>query len=142
MTAKEYLGQAFHLDQHINIKLQRIESLRTLTQKTTASYGGETVSHTRNVHSLQDVIVHLIEAEQDLNRQIDELIDLKTEIGKTIDKVRNETYRLILEKRYLCFMQWEQIAADMNYSRRWILEKHKRALMTVDKILAEKEGSA
>lgn len=37
MNAKEYLGQAYRLDQRINSKLQQIESLRSLTQKVTAS---------------------------------------------------------------------------------------------------------
>ena len=48
MTAKEYLGQAYRLDQRINSKLQQVESLRSLTRKVTASYDGETVFHTRN----------------------------------------------------------------------------------------------
>ena len=38
MTAKEYLGQAYRLDQRINSKLQQVDSLRSLTQKITASY--------------------------------------------------------------------------------------------------------
>lgn len=141
MTAKEYLGQAYRLDQRINSKLQQVESLRSLTQRVTASYDGEAVSHTRNVYSLQDAILHLMEAEEDLNRQIDELISLKVEIGKIIDQVRNESYRLILEKRYLCFLPWDQIAADMHYSRRWVLNRHEQAVAVVDRLLAEKEAA-
>ena len=38
MTATEYLGQAYRLDQRINSKLQQVESLRSLTRKVTASY--------------------------------------------------------------------------------------------------------
>lgn len=101
MNAKEYLGQAYRLDQRINSKLQQIESLRSLTQKVTASYDGEPVSHTRNVSSLEDTIIRLMEAEEQINRQIDELVALKMNIAALIDKVRNESYRLILEKRYL-----------------------------------------
>ena len=63
MTAKEYLGQAYRLDQRINSKLQQVESLRSLTQKVTASYSGEPVLRTRNVTSLQDTILRLMEAE-------------------------------------------------------------------------------
>ena len=82
MTAKEYLGQAYRLDQRINSKLQQVDSLRSLTQKITASYDGEVVSHTRNVTSLQDTIIRLMEAEEELNRQIDELVDLKMDIAR------------------------------------------------------------
>ena len=142
MTAKEYLGQAYRLDQRITSKLQQIDSLRSLTRKVTASYDGEVVSRTRNVHSLEDAIIRLVEAEEEINRQVDELIHLKIDIGETINKVRNESYRLILEKRYLCFLPWDQIASEMHYSRRWVLNKHERSLEVVDRLLAEKEDLA
>lgn len=142
MTAKEYLGQAYRLDQRITSKLQQIDSLRSLTRKVTASYDGEVVSRTRNVHSLEDAIIRLMEAEEEINRQVDELIHLKIDIGETINKVRNESYRLILEKRYLCFLPWDQIASEMHYSRRWMLNKHERSLEVVDRLLAEKEDLA
>lgn len=142
MTAKEYLGQAYRLDQRITSKLQQIDSLRSLTRKVTASYDGEVVSRTRNVHSLEDAIIRLMEAEEEINRQVDELIHLKIDIGETINKVRNESYRLILEKRYLCFLPWDQIASEMHYSRRLVLNKHERSLEVVDRLLAEKEDLA
>ena len=142
MTAKEYLGQAYRLDQRINIKLQQVESLRSLTRKVTASYDGETVFHTRNVTSLEDTIFRLMEAEEELNRQIDELVVLKMDISRMINRVRNESLRLILEKRYLCFLQWDQIAAEMHYSRRWVLKRHARAVEVVDKLMTEREGQA
>ena len=137
MNAKEYLSQAYRLDQRINSKLHQIESLRSLTQKVTASYDGEPVSHTRNVTSLQDTIVHLMDAEDDLNRQIDELVDLKMEIANTISRVRNENYRLILEMRYLCFNSWDEIATTLHYTDRWLRKMHDRALDVVDAILRE-----
>ena len=139
MTAKEYLGQAYRLDQRINSKLQQVEHLRSLTQKVTVSYGVEPVSHTRDVTSLQNTIIRLMEAEEEINRQIDELVDLKIDIGKVIERVRNESYRMILEKRYLCFLPWDQIASDMHYSRRWTLTKHERAVEVVDKLLRDRE---
>ena len=142
MTAKEFLGQAYRLDQRINSKLQQIDSLRGLTQKVTQSYDNEVVSRTRNVSSLEDAIIRLMEAEEELNRQIDQLVDTKIEIGKLIDMVHNESYRLLLEKRYLCFLSWDQIAAEMHYSRRWVLNKHERALEVADRLLREKEAQA
>lgn len=107
----------------------------------TASCDGEPVSHTRNVSSLEDTIIRLMEAEEQINRQIDELVALKMNIAALIDKVRNESYRLILEKRYLCFLPWDQIAADLHYSRRWTLNRHDRAVEVVEKLMCE-EGLA
>ena len=138
MTAKEYLGQAYRLDQRINTKLMQIESLRSLTQKVTVAYGGEPVSHTRNVSSLEDAIIRMMEAENELNREIDRLVDLKMDISAVIGAVRNENYRLVLEKRYLCFESWNQIGDEMRYSRRWVRDVHERALDVIEKILAER----
>ena len=140
MTAKEYLGQAYRLDQRINSKLQQVESLRSLTQKVTASYDSEPVSRTRNVNSLEDTIIRLIEAEKQINQQIDELVSLKMDIAALIDHVHNESYRLILEKRYLCFLPWDQIASDLHYSRRWVLNKHDRAAVVIEKLMNEGEA--
>lgn len=137
MTAKEYLGQAYRLDQHINSKLQQIESLRSLTQRVTVAYGGEVVSHTRNVTSLQDTIARLMETEEELNQEIDRLVDLKIEIADVISRVHNESYRLILEKRYLCFLSWDQIGTDLHYTHRWLLTKHDRAVDVVEKLLSQ-----
>lgn len=141
MTAKEYLSQAYRLDQRITSKLQQVESLRSLTERVTVAYGGEVVSHTRNVTSLQDTIVRLMEAEADLNREIDKLVDLKIEISNIIGEVHNEKYRLILEKRYLCFLSWDQIATDLNISRRWVLIQHDRAVKVVDRLIAKQSAS-
>lgn len=138
MTAKEYLDRAYMVDQRINNKLALVESLRSLTEHVTVTYGGEVVSHSRNVTSLQDTIVRLMEAEEELNQAIDKLVDLKIEISNVISEVRNVNYQLILEKRYLCFQTWDQIARDLNISRRWALIQHERALGVVGKVLQEK----
>lgn len=140
MTAREYLGQAYRLDQWINSKLRQVENLRSLTQRVTASYGREPVSHTRNVTSLEDSIIRLMEAEEQINQQIDKMVNLKMDIAALIDHVRNENYRLILEKRYLCFLSWDEIATDMHYSSRWVRNVHERALEVVGKLLNERQN--
>ena len=128
MNAKEYLGQAYRLDQHINDRLMQLSQLRALTQRITTAYDGEVVSRTRNVHALEDSVIRLMEAEESINEEIDRFVDIKMDISKTIARVRNENYRLILEKRYLCFMPWEKIAVDMGYSIQHIYRLHDWAL--------------
>ena len=51
MNAKEYLGQAYRLDQHINDRLMQLSQLRALTQRITTAYDGEVVSRTRNARA-------------------------------------------------------------------------------------------
>ena len=60
MTAREYLEQAYHLDQQINSKIEQVESLHALATKATATMNDSPVQQTRNSHSMEDVILNII----------------------------------------------------------------------------------
>ena len=114
MTAKEYLSRAYRIDQRINAKLMRISELRALAQKCTVAYGGERVSRTRNVASLEDSVMKIMDAEKELDVQIDLLVDTKKEIEGVIERVPDADCRLLLEMRYLAMESWTEIARQMN----------------------------
>jgi len=134
-AAKEYLSRAAGLDRLIGSKLEQLSSLRSMTQKVTASYEAETVCRSRNTSALQDAILRMLEAEEAIGREVENMLAVKTQIGNTITMVQNADYRLILEKRYLSFRSWDEIASDMNYSLRWLHVMHGRALEAVSKLL-------
>ena len=131
MTAKEYLGQAYRLDQRINSKLEQVLSLRGLTTKATATMSDMPGGGSRNVYKMQDIIAKIVDLENDINRDIDALVDLKREMVSVIKAVENPEYQTLLELRYLCFKTWEQIAVDMNYSIEYTFRLHKKALEVV-----------
>lgn len=135
MNAKEYLNQAKTLDQRINVKLDRVSRLRSMTQKITASYDGEQVSHTRNVTSLQDTIIRLMEEEESLNAAIDRLVDLKREVAGVLAQIQDTDCQLLLELRYLCFRSWEEISEVMHMHIRTVYKVHGRALQKVDAVI-------
>ena len=142
MTAKVYLQQAYKLDQRVNNKLQHIESLRSLTQKVTAAMKESVVSHTSCVTSLEDTIIRLMEAEGEMNQQIDALVNLKREIMQNLDRLGDCEYQLVLEKRYLFFQTWTEIAADLNIGLRWVHVIHTKALIALEEVLKmQKEAS-
>ena len=103
-------------------------SLRTLATKATSTLSDTPPSGTRNVHRMEDIIVKIIEMENEINRDIDNLVDLKREMVSVIKAVTDPEYQTILELRYLCFKSWEQIAVDMNYSIQHIYRLRDRAL--------------
>lgn len=136
MKAAKYLGRALQLDRQIDCKLDQIARLRSLTQRVTSSYDNIGPSHSQgNSSSMENAIIRLMEAQDELNSQIAALIDVKAEIQKTVQQVSNERLRLLLEKRYLCCMTWEAIAVDMECSYRWLMTLHNEALEAVDKLL-------
>ena len=131
MTAKEYLGQAYRLDQRINSKLEQVISLRELTTKATATMSDMPGGGSRNVYKMQDIIGKIVDLETEINADIDMLVDLKREMVAVIKAVKNPEFQTLLELRYLCFKTWEQIAVDMDYDIRWLYRMHNRALAEV-----------
>ena len=134
MTAKEYLGQAYRLDQRINSKLEQVLSLRDLTTKATATMSDIPGGGSRNVYKMQDIIGKIIDLENEINADIDQLVDLKREMVAVIKSVKNPEYQTLLELRYLCFKPWEQIAVEMGYSIHHLYRLHNSALAICDEI--------
>lgn len=128
MSTKDYLSQAYRIDQRINSKLAQVMSLRDLLSKATGTLSGAPKAATPNPHSMEDTIAKMVDLENEINEDIDALIDLKAEIMRRIKRVENTEYQTILELRYLCFKRWEEIAVDMGYSLRRVYELHDCAL--------------
>ena len=135
MTAKEYLGQAYRLDQRINSKLEQVMSLRDLATKATSTLSDVAPSGTRNVHRMEDIIVKIVDLENEINRDIDNLVDLKREMVSVIKAVTDPEYQTILELRYLCFKSWEQIAVELRYSIHHLYKLHNAALEVCEQLM-------
>ena len=137
MTAKEYLSQAYKIDDDINSKLEQIASLRELATKATSVISDMPGSPNRNLHKMEDAIVKLTDLEAELNEDINRLASLKVNITRMIKKVSNRQERNVLEKRYLCYESWEQISVDMNYSIQHTFRIHDQALTEIEKFLKD-----
>ncbi len=131
MTAKEYLSQAFRLDQRINAKVAQVDALNDLATKCTATLTGMPRNPNRGTSMMADAIAKIIDLQAEINRDIDRLVDLKRELVTVIRSVENAEYQTLLELRYLCFRTWEDIAASMNYGSRYVHIMHARALAAV-----------
>ena len=140
MDAREFLSRAWKIETQIQSRAGQIERLRSLACRVTPQYGGAGGSRFRNVTAMEDTIVRITEAEEKLNRKIDELVTAKLGVMEVIDRVQDVTMRLLLEKRYLLFHPWDMIASDLGYTLRWTLKKHEDALDAVQRILDEREA--
>ena len=138
MTAKEYLSQAHRLDQRIDAKIAQVASLNDLATKCSATLTGMPRSPNHGTSTMADAVCKIIDLQDEINRDIDRLVDLKREIVSVIKSVEDTEYQILLEKRYLCFHTWEQIAVDMHYSGKWVQKLHDRALDVVATIMKEK----
>ncbi|NTW70655.1 MAG: DUF1492 domain-containing protein [Eubacteriaceae bacterium] len=138
MKAKEYLSQAFRLDERINTKLEQAEYVKALSMKTTSCFGSEKISGGKTRSPIENAVCKLLMLEDEINSDIDQLIGLKLEIQTTISKIDSRLYRLILEQRYLEGKKWVEISSILEYDLRWIYRLHVKALKEIDKVIASR----
>ena len=127
MAVKEYLGQAYRLDQRINSKLEQVASINELATKCTSTLTGMPRNPNRGTSTMADAVGKIVDLQAEINRDIDRLVDLKREMVSLIKAVDNTEYQTLLELRYLCFKTWEQISVDMGYSIQHIYRLREKA---------------
>ncbi len=132
MTAKEYLRQAYRLDQRINSKMEQLEALNNLATKCSSTLTDMPRASNRNTSKVAEAVVKIADLQDEINRDIDQLVAIKCNIIRIIKNVDNAEYQTLLELRYLCFKSWEQIAVDMRYSIDNVYRKHRKALRAVN----------
>lgn len=130
MKAKEYLGQAYRLDQRINSKLEQIASLNELAMKCTSTLTGMPRNHDRSISKIE-VVSKIVDLQEEINRDVEKLVDLKRELVWRIKAVDDTEYQTLLELRYLCFKTWEQIAVDMGYNVRHVFRLHDEVVNSI-----------
>lgn len=131
MTAKEYLSQSFLLNQQIDSKLEQVRQLNDLAQKCTAAVSGMPRNPNRGNSQLENTVCKIVDLKNEINSDIDRLVRLKIEIAAAIQALDNPDERIVLEKRYLSFLSWKNIAAEMRYSIRHLYRIHDRGLENI-----------
>ena len=125
MTAREYLSQAFHIDQRINSKLSQVMRLRETATNCTATLSDMPRPDSPNT------ICKIVDLEREINEDIDRLVDLKAEARRVINAVSDPDQQLILELRYLCYKPWNEIMTELGYSEPTIYRLHGEALKKI-----------
>ena len=128
MTAKEYLKQARYIDAGIKTKLSQAEELRELAAKATSTLSDTPRNPTGNKQKMEDTIIKIMTLENEINKDIEDLINLKKDILDSIKAIKDKECCLVLEKRYLNGERWEDIAADMCCGVDNIYKIHGKAL--------------
>ena len=77
MTSKEYLGQAYRLDQRIHSKLEQVASLNELATKCTSTLTGMPHNPNGSTSTMADTVAKIVDLQTEINCDIDHLVDLK-----------------------------------------------------------------
>ena len=135
MTAKEFLNQALYLDKQIENKIEQIEILNVLSTKATSVLSDMPKTKNNKSTKLEDTVVKIVDLQESINLDIQKLLEVKKQIRKVINTIPDKEEQTILEQRYLCFKNWEQIAVNMNYSIQYCFKVHKRALKNISQLI-------
>lgn len=132
-NAKEYLEQAYYLEELIDSNIKELAELRRISEKISSPNIMNPPSHkTNNGNSaLENTIIKIVDLEKVITEEGAKLIDLKQEIRTAINNVSDNNQRLLLRLKYIEFLNWEQIAERMSYSVKQIYRIHSAALKNI-----------
>lgn len=132
LTAKQYLSQVMHADRDIQSRLREKENIiRTMVQATQLKPDKVQSS---NAGQYDDRYMRLLELDDRVGDKIDEVVELRVKITTEIDRVEDVTFRSILRDRYLNAMDWEEIGAELHYTKRHVTRLHGQALREFERV--------
>lgn len=132
MTAKYYLSRGRWIEREITALMQTRDETRSRLTRITQNYESDGAQTTKDPHKFDA----LIELEFKLDERIDALYAVKAEILETISKLEDGRERLALQLYYIDMKSWEQVAVEMSYSWRQIMNIRKRAIRNIEAIIA------
>jgi DNA-directed RNA polymerase specialized sigma subunit len=135
MTAREYLNRAYEMHSSINSMIEQVEIMETVACKITTSFSDVKVQGGMGGSPLEIAVMKVLDVKKQLGEMIDSFRLLQTEIKETINAVEGYELRQLLELRYLCFNDWDDIAKKMRFSVSYVLKLHRLALRKLDSIL-------
>ena len=138
MTAKNYLRQIRLLDQKIS---QRVEEAAELRQLAFGFHAVEikedAVQTSPDGDKLAEAVGRYVDMEEEIDRMIDDFVDLKHKIIGQIQTLDDDRLMTLLHLRYVNYMSFEKIAVEMGYTYQWVCELHGQALQAFQKTVLE-----
>lgn len=138
MRAETYLKQIEESECRIENKIAEIQRLEALADNISPHLAEVKVSSTPNPFRAQEVWSRLIDARDELFDEVNELLDLKLEITRTLEMLPAEEYD-VLFNIYVLLKPVQQVADDKHYTRQAIYYTRDRGLEELQKILDNRE---
>ena len=138
MRAETYLKQIEESECRIDNKIAEIQRLEALAEDISPHLAEVKVSSTPNPHRAQEVWTRLIDARDELFDEVNELLDLRMEVTRTLQKLPPEDYN-ILFNLYVLQKPVQRVADEKHYTRQAIYYIRDRGLEELQKILDSRE---
>ena len=118
MTAKEYLLQAYLLEERIDSKLMQVERLRGLATKSTAIIRMDPGGGSGDGDFMENTIIRIVDMEREITAEMERLVSLKREIAGVIGQVDDPALQTLLralkkvERILGSGMKWDNMGQD------------------------------
>ncbi len=129
----EIIKEYFNAIQSFEERIKIIEEERVKLRVLSVRVGGttevrEVQSSPKNKDKIGELVSTLCDLEVDYVNLINELINRKKDAILKFNSLTDDRWRLVLELRYLKYLQWAEIAEKLNYSSRQVRRYHEHAI--------------
>lgn len=134
MDKIKFLNKPYIITHNIDSTKKEIEELRELILTVKAvNYNDDikTSDVKKDAVFVYDLI-HIEELEEELKENIYNLLSIKAEIKKSIDKLKNDDEKILMKYKYINYMSFKEISYKMNLSLRQIYRIHKESLKHIE----------
>lgn len=134
LTAKQYLDQLKVIDTKINQKMEELADLMTAaTNNGAIDYSKDRVQ-TSPQNAQENRICKYVDLDAEINREIDEFVDIKHRVTKEIQELNVDYYIKILFKVYVQYKTVKDAANEIGLSYQYVRDLHKKALKAFEEL--------
>lgn len=134
LTAKQYLDQLRVIDTKINQKMEELADLMTAATSTGAIDYSKDRVQTSPQNAQENRICKYVDLDAEINREIDEFVDIKYRVTKEIQELNVDYYIKILFKVYVQYKTVKDAANEIGLSYQYVRDLHKKALKAFEEL--------
>ena len=137
MGIKEELKELRAISKIIDSKNRQLAQLkRYCTTIKSFNYSKEKINGGKK-QDFSDTVDKIIDLENEINKDIDELIDKKIKMNNFIKSVLSGNEYAVIQMRYFEELNWLEIAIKLNYTEINIYKIHGKALYKLNKVYSK-----
>ena len=127
--AKDYFAQIRKTDRLIQRLKGTVATLRSGLTSQNYELKPDKVQSSGAKNPLESTMIKILDLERQITARIDELATMRNDTFSMIKNVPDLDQQNILIGRYIQLKEWDDIAVELNFSPKWVLKLHGKALL-------------